>query len=159
MRIIGIDPGFAIVGFSVLELRGSEIIVLDYGSIQTHQSDTFESRLSQVRSDLGHIIKRFQPEELSIEKLFFSKNVTTALRVAEARGVLIEVAHSSGLLIQEYSPQEVKIALTSTGSASKEEVQDMAARIFNLPERPKPDDVADALAVGYCHAVSRNILI
>lgn len=158
MRIIGIDPGFAIVGFSVLELNGSDISIIDYGSIQTHQGDVFEERLAQVRSDLVKVINTYQPQEFSIEKLFFSKNVTTAMKVAEARGVLIEVAHSSGLRIQEYSPQEVKIALTSSGSASKGEVQDMVARVFELSERPKPDDVADALAVGYCHAVSRNIL-
>jgi crossover junction endodeoxyribonuclease RuvC len=159
MRILGIDPGVAIVGYAVVNMSGSVVEIVDYGSIQTAQEKLHVDRLCEVGRDIQHVVSTYSPDELSIERLFFSKNVKTALAVAEARGVLLERVRSLGVDVFEYSPQEVKIALTSHGLSTKRQVQEMVMKVFDLKEMPQPDDVADALAIAYCHAVSRKLLL
>lgn len=154
MIILGIDPGFAIVGYSVLECKGSQFKALEYGAITTDSKILFPERVEIIYKELIDIIDEYKPDELAIEEIFFNKNVTTAIKVAQARGVQILAAVNSGLDVYEYTPLQIKQATVGYGRAEKHQVQEMVKMLLNLKEIPKPDDVSDALAVAICHASS-----
>lgn len=158
MIILGIDPGYAIVGFGVIEYKANKFRVLDYGAITTSKDDDLNDRLLQIYNHLCTILDTYKPDALSIEKLFFNTNATTAIGVAEARGVCLLACKQRGLDIAEYTPLQVKQAVTGYGKAIKQQVQEMTRMLLNLQKVPKPDDTADALAVAICHAHSAGSL-
>lgn len=153
MRVLGIDPGYAIVGWGVLESAGSRFAPVAYGAITTDAGVPFEQRLREVYEGMTEIIAKYQPQALAIEKLFYQHNQTTVIGVAEARGVILLAAAQGGLSICEYTPMQVKQAVTGYGKAVKKQVQEMTRVLLRLPAIPKPDDTADALAmaVTWCH--------
>jgi len=146
MRILGIDPGTGIVGFGVIEASGQSKRMLDAGVVRTpaHQAD--ELRLITIYDEITEIITHNKPEVMVVEKLFFAKNVTTAMSVSQARGVILLAAQQNGLKVVEYTPLQIKQSLTGDGKASKQQVQQMVQTILQLREVPQPDDCADALA-------------
>jgi crossover junction endodeoxyribonuclease RuvC len=152
MRIIGIDPGTGILGFGVIDVDGQKITMVDAGVITTPANTAHDVRLEDIFNSLTEIISTTKPEVCSIEKLFFSKNITTAMTVAEARGVAILVAKQHGVTIAEYTPPQIKQTLTGYGKADKKQVQEMVRLQLGLSEVPKPDDCADALAAAITHA-------
>ena len=152
MRILGIDPGLAIVGYGVIEKTQRGIEFVDCGVINTPKTESMPVRLAQIDGEMAQLIKEYAPDEIAVEELFFSKNVTTALPVAHARGVILLNAVLNCGQIFEYTPMQVKQALTGTGAADKKQVQYMVRSILRLKEAPQPDDAADALAVAICHA-------
>lgn len=154
MIILGIDPGFAIVGYSVIEYKGSNCKPLEYGAITTDSKMLFPDRIKIIYDELIKIIDQYQPEDMAIEELFFNKNVKTAIKVGQARGVEILAGINKGLNIYEYTPLQIKQATVGYGRAEKHQVQEMVKVLLNLKEVPKPDDVADALAVAICHGSS-----
>lgn len=156
MRILGIDPGLAIVGWAVLESERGRIRPIAFGAITTPAHTSVESRLLIIKRDLEDIIDRYSPEEMAIEELFFNTNITTAITVAEARGVIICTAHAKGVKISEYTPLQVKQAVVGYGKAEKHQVIAMVTTILKLPKPPKPDDTADAVAIAICHSQCRN---
>jgi crossover junction endodeoxyribonuclease RuvC len=152
-RILGIDPGTATVGYGALLYTASDTYeYLGSGIIQTLPNTSAGQRLSMIRSDLISLIKDYCPDVLVVEALFFFKNAKTVMSVAQARGVILEAAHSMSLSVAEYTPMQVKLHLTGFGRADKRLVQDMIARLLNLPEIIRPDDASDALALAVCHA-------
>lgn len=157
MIILGFDPGIAIVGFGIIKKEGSLIKPLQYGSIQTKAELDTGTRLKQIYDASKEIIETFHPEAVSVEKLFFNRNVTTALTVGQARGVLILAAVEANLPIFEYTPLQVKQAIVGYGRAEKKQIQEMVRMYLNIKEVPKPDDVADALAIAICHAHSAKL--
>lgn len=159
MIILGVDPGYAIVGYGVVRYESNHFDVLDYGAITTNAGVDFSRRLVQIYNGLSSVIIRFRPEALSIEKLFFHSNAKTAIDVAQARGVLILAAVQNGLTVSEYTPLQVKQSVVGYGRAEKHQVQEMTRIILNLDKIPKPDDTADALAMAVCHAHSSNSLL
>ena len=152
MIILGIDPGFATTGFGVIETDNDDFRLLDYGAITTLPTDSLSKRIQQTIEDLLSIIKEFKPEQVAIEELFFSKNVKTALKVAESRGAIIYAIALQNIQIAEYKPNQVKINICGYGSAPKIQVQKMVQILLNLKDLPRPDDAADALAIAMCHA-------
>lgn len=154
MIILGIDPGIAITGFGVLESQGGKCLVVDAGAIETHKSLPEPERLHILRGELKKLIDRVSPDVMAVEKLFFFKNQKTIISVSEARGVVAAVGAECGLEMREYTPLQVKQAVTGYGRADKKQIQMMVKNILKLPEVPKPDDVADALAVALCCASS-----
>lgn len=154
MIILGIDPGFAIVGYSVIEYKGSNYKPLEYGAITTDSKMLFPDRIKIIYDELIKIIDQYQPQDMAIEELFFNKNVKTAIKVGQARGVEILAGINKGLNIYEYTPLQIKQATVGYGRAEKHQVQEMVKMLLNLKEVPKPDDVADALAVAICHGSS-----
>ena len=154
MIILGIDPGLAIVGWGVLEYDKNRFRTLAYGSINTPAGMETAARLALIHKNLTNVIDRFKPTQMAVEELFFTKNITTGIRVAEARGVIIMTGQEMGLQLAEYTPMQVKQAVVGYGAADKRQVISMVTRILNLPEPPKPDDTADALAIAICHAHS-----
>ncbi|SDE59977.1 Holliday junction endonuclease RuvC [Paenibacillus sp. UNCCL117] len=154
MRILGIDPGIAIVGFGFIDKQGHKLVPVQYGSIQTEAHTDDGLRLKQVFDALVQLIDKYKPDAVAIEKLFFNRNVTTAMTVSQARGVLMLAAVQKGLPIAEYTPLQVKQAIVGYGKAEKKQVQEMVKMFLHLSAVPKPDDVADALAVAICHAHS-----
>ncbi len=154
MRILGLDPGTAIVGFGFIDQIGSRLVPVQYGSIRTDSDTEAGVRLKQIYDALMQLIEQYKPEAVAIEKLFFNRNVTTALSVGQARGVMMLAAVQNGLPIAEYTPLQVKQAVVGYGQAEKKQVQEMTRIFLNLNAVPKPDDVADALAVAICHAHS-----
>ncbi len=152
MRILGIDPGYAIVGWGVLETRGIRVVPVACGAIRTPAHTKIEDRLLTIFREMGELIERYRPDEMAVEELFFTNNITTGIAVAEARGVILTAAAARGLKIGEYTPLQVKQAVVGYGKATKSQVISMVTSILKLPEPPKPDDTADALAVAYCHA-------
>jgi len=154
MIILGIDPGLAIVGWGVVEYNGSRFRVLGYGSIQTPAGMRTEDRLCGIYDELRKIIEKFHPTQVAVEELFFNTNVTTGIRVAEARGVILLCAKQLGLEVFEYTPMQVKQAVVGYGRAEKKQVITMVTMMLGLHEPPKPDDTADALAIAVCHAHS-----
>lgn len=159
MRVLGIDPGLAIVGFGILDsIKGSPVHVR-HGVIRTAAGEKLENRLLTIAEDLKELITVYKPEAVAIEKLFFNKNVTTGIPVAQARGVILLVLAQHGLPIHEYSPQQVKMAVTGYGSAEKMQVIELTKQLLRLQNTPKPDDAADALAVAVCHVHSAGSLI
>jgi crossover junction endodeoxyribonuclease RuvC len=157
MRVLGIDPGIAIVGFGFIDKEGSRLIPVQYGCIQTEAHTDPALRLKQVYDSTLALIDKYKPDTLGIEKLFFNRNVTTAFSVGQARGVIILAAVQRGLTIGEYTPLQVKQAVVGYGQAEKHQVQEMVRMFLKLSAAPKPDDVADALAVAICHAHSSTL--
>ncbi len=154
MRILGIDPGLAIVGYSVLDYVGNKFNVITYDAIQTKAGVPFPERLEIIFHCLSDIICKYKPEEMAIEELFFHKNVTTGISVAHARGVEVLAARLHQIPIYEYTPLQIKEAVVGYGRAEKKQVQQMVKILLNLQVVPKPDDVADAIAVAICHGHS-----
>lgn len=147
MIVLGIDPGVALLGYAILKTQGNNLEVIDYGCIETSSQEDFSQRLIQIYQKLKLIIKKYQPDKISIEDIYFAKNVKTAIKVSEARGVAILAAAETKAEILEYTPLQVKQALTGYGRAPKIQIQKMVKMILKLKEIPKPDDVADALAI------------
>ena len=156
MRILGIDPGVAIVGFGLIETERSAVRMLQYGAINTSAGLPLATRLVQIEQDLTQLIRQFQPDEIAIEELFFSKNITTGIAVAHARGVILYTAERMHLPVYEYTPMQIKQAVTGYGGADKHQVQQMVRLLLNMKEIARPDDAADALAVALTHANSAN---
>lgn len=159
MRILGIDPGYAIVGFGVLDADRGKARLVRCGAINTQAGTPMPLRLLQIQEDLETLIRDFAPDVMAIEELFFNTNVTTAIGVAQARGVILATAARLGVHIFEYSPSQVKIAVVGYGKAEKRQVMDMTKRILGLSAVPRPDDAADAVAIALCHARSRTSLL
>lgn len=154
MIILGIDPGLAIVGWGVVEYSGSHFRTLGYGAIETPAGMETEQRLSLIYDGISRLVETYHPEQMAVEELFFNTNVTTGIRVAEARGVIITCAYRKGVRIFEYTPLQVKQAVVGYGRAEKKQVIAMVTKLLGLPKAPKPDDTADALAIAVCHAHS-----
>ena len=159
MIILGIDPGYAIVGYGVIEHRSNHFKVLDFGAVTTPAGMPFPERLAHIFNGINGIIKTFSPDAMAIEKLFFNTNTTTAIDVAQARGTIILAASLNGLEIAEYTPLQVKQSVVGYGRAEKKQVQEMTRLLLNLSEVPKPDDTADALAMAICHAHSERSML
>jgi len=149
--ILGIDPGYAIMGWGVIRTNGSESECLGYGVIETHVSEEMGQRLAIINRELEKIIAKFQPTDIAIEELFFGKNTKTAIKVAHARGIVLMRAVEHTGRIFEYKPSQIKQAVVGVGNADKAQIQYMVQRILNLKEKPKPDDAADALAIALTH--------
>lgn len=158
MRILGIDPGIAIVGFGFIDKIGNKLVPVQYGCIQTKAHTDPSQRLQEVYDATLQLIDKYKPDTMAIEKLFFNRNVTTAFTVAEARGVMMLAAVQRGLPLGEYTPLQVKQAVVGYGKAEKKQVQEMVKVFLHLSAVPKPDDVADALAIAICHAHSYTLL-
>ena len=154
MIILGIDPGLAIVGWGVIEYKASKFKVLGYGSIETPAKTATEDRLLLIYKGLRSIIEKYRPDQMAVEELFFNTNITTGIRVAEARGVILMCAHAAGVKIFEYTPLQVKQAVVGYGRAEKKQVISMVTMLLGLEKPPRPDDTADALAIAVCHAHS-----
>lgn len=152
MRIMGIDPGLAIVGFGILDQRGNNLEPVDFGCIKTESNLKLSTRLKQIYDACTFIIEEHQPDVVAIEKIFFNRNVTTAFSVGQARGVVMLAAEEAGLPIREYTPLQVKNAVVGYGQAEKKQIQEMVKMLLSLPRIPQPDDVADALAIAICEA-------
>lgn len=150
MRIIGIDPGTGILGFGVIDVNGGKVKMVDAGVIKTPVKQADSDRLETIYDELHEIIKANKPTVMSVEKLFFSQNVTTAMSVAQARGIVLLCGKQHKLELHEYTPQQIKQALTGYGKADKKQVQEMVRMLLNLKDIPKPDDAADALAAAIC---------
>ncbi len=156
MRIMGIDPGIAITGYGILDYNGSQFQTVDYGAILTEAHTPLPWRLNKLYNQLKDLLENFQPQHFAVEQLFFNKNTRTALTVGQARGVILLAAEQSGLQIAEYTPLQVKQAVVGEGRAEKQQVQYMVRLLLGLAKVPKPDDVADALAIAICHAYRAN---
>ena len=152
--ILGIDPGYAIVGYGVIEYQNNHFRVLDFGAITTKAHTDFNDRLLHIHAGLTNLIEIYRPEAMAIEKLFFNTNQKTAIDVAQARGVILLAARQHNVNIFEYTPLQVKQSVVGYGRAEKKQVQEMTKLILNLDAVPKPDDTADALAMAICHAHS-----
>jgi|SRR3569833_57903 len=152
MRIIGIDPGTGILGFGVIEVKGDKAQLVDGGVIRTPVKEDDAVRLQTIFDELSDIIAQTKPIEMAVEKLFFAQNVTTAMTVAQARGVVLLCGQQAGLRIAEYTPLQIKQALTGYGRADKKQMQQMVKAVLGLKEVPQPDDCADALAAALCHS-------
>ncbi len=156
MRILGIDPGYAILGYGIIEVEGNRFKPMDYGSIMTDSKMIMPLRLKKIYNELCELIIKYGPEEVAIEELFFNKNTKTALLVGQARGAAILACANNNIEIFEYTPLQIKQALVGYGRAEKKQIQLMVRHILNLKETPKPDDTADALATAICHSNSRT---
>ena len=152
MRILGIDPGYAIVGFGIIDNNMGENIVVDYGVIETSKELVMPQRLDIIENAINEIFDVYKPDCVAIEELFYFRNQTTVIPVAEARGVILATCYKRCKAIFEYTPLQIKQALTGQGRAEKAQVQFMTKTILNLEKIPKPDDAADALAVALCHS-------
>lgn len=154
MIILGIDPGFAIVGFGVVRSETGRQSLLSCGAITTKAGELLPARLLQIESDMAQLLETFHPDAMAIEELFFTNNITTGIGVAQARGVVLCAAERFGVPIYEYSPSQVKMAMTGYGKATKKQIMDMTKRLLGLKAVIKPDDAADAVALALCHARS-----
>ena len=153
MIILGIDPGYAIVGYGIIEkLPNGKCTVVDYGAINTPKDEDFPVRLAMIQDGMKCLISKFKPDAIAVEELFFNQNITTGIAVAEARGVILCTAIQSVPRVFEFTPMQIKRAITGTGKAEKKQVQFMTKTILGLKSIPKPDDAADALAVALCLA-------
>ncbi len=152
MRILGIDPGYAIVGWGVLDYERNKFSIVDFGAITTEAGTPFPERLQIIYEDISYILKSTQPQAIAMEKLFFQNNQKTAIDVAQARGVLMLAAQQHGVDVFEYTPLQVKQGVVGYGKAEKKQVMEMTRTILGLEKVPKPDDTADALAMAICHA-------
>jgi crossover junction endodeoxyribonuclease RuvC len=152
MRILGVDPGYAIVGVGAIDFEGNHFKTVEYGAITTEASEDMFDRLKSIYDEICLLIDRVKPDAMAIEELFFYNNQKTAINVAQARGVLILAAKNHNIPIFEYTPLQVKQAVVGYGRAEKTQVQQMTKAILGLSEIPKPDDTADALAIAVCHA-------
>jgi len=157
--ILGIDPGYAIVGFGLLSSEKGQTKLITCGAINTDAGIPMPQRLLHIAEDLESLIRQFHPDVMAIEELFFNQNVTTGIGVAQARGVIIMTAAKLGVTIAEYTPSQVKQAVVGYGKAEKRQVMDMTKRLLHLSAVPKPDDAADAVAIALCHARSSTSLL
>lgn len=158
MRILGIDPGYGIVGFGIIDCTNSGTKVVDYGAISTPKEMRLPERLLIIEESFEKIIAEYKPDEIAIEELFFFRNLTTVIPVAEARGVIVTCCYKHCKKVFEYTPLQIKQALTGNGRAEKQQVQFMVKNVLGLGTAPKPDDVADALAVAICHSQINSAL-
>ena len=156
MLILGIDPGFAIVGFGLVESSGGRTRMLQCGAITTPAGEPLPATLLQISEDMDQLLEQFRPDAMAIEELFFNNNITTGIGVAQARGVLLLAAERHRVPIYEYTPSQVKQAVVGYGKAEKRQVMDMTKRLLSLKAVPKPDDAADAVAIALCHARSHT---
>lgn len=154
MRILGIDPGYAIVGYGLIDNDNGKLRPLDYGTVETPAKMATAERLVMIEEKITELIREFEPEEIAIEELFFNTNITTGIKVAQARGVILLSCAKIGSKLFEYTPLQIKSTLTGNGTAAKTQVQFMVRQLLKLKETPKPDDAADALAAAICHALS-----
>lgn len=154
MRILGIDPGYATIGFGMVESSGAQVRMVTYGAITTPAGLSLSRRLYQIGTDMEELIGKLRPDVISIEELFFNTNITTGIAVAHGRGVILYAAEKCGIPLYEYTPGQVKLAVTGYGKAEKRQVMDMTRRLLKLRAVPRPDDAADALALAICHARS-----
>ena len=151
MIVIGIDPGLARVGYGVIAVTNRKPQPICYGCIETGKDLRASERLVQIYNELTVIFEKYSPAEVAVEKLFFSKNITSAMNVSEARGVILLLAEQQKCPVSEYTPNQIKQAITGSGSADKRQMQEMIMRLLHLPEIPKPDDAADGLSIALCH--------
>ena len=154
MRILGIDPGIATIGFGLIAADKGNTSMLSYGAITTPAGLPLSKRLYQIDRDMEELIGQLKPDVIAVEELFFNTNITTGIAVAHGRGVLLCAAERCGIPLYEYTPSQVKLAVTGYGKAEKRQVMDMTRRLLKLSAVPKPDDAADALALALCHARS-----
>ena len=159
MIILGIDPGYAIVGFGILSSENGRQQLIRCGAINTEAGVPMPQRLLRIAEDMEALITQFKPDEIAIEELFFNNNITTGIGVAQARGVIIMTAAKMGVPITEYNPSQVKQAVVGYGKAEKRQVMEMTKRLLGLQSVPKPDDAADAVAIALCHARSCTSLL
>ena len=159
MRILGIDPGIATVGFGVIDSEAGKQKYVSCGTINTPAHTPLSKRLDQIYTDLEELFEAFHPDVISIEELFFNTNITTGISVAHGRGVILLAAVRHNIPVYEYTPLQVKQAVVGYGRAEKRQVIDMVRRILNMPAPPKPDDAADAVAMALCHARSATSLL
>lgn len=152
MRIIGVDPGLATTGYGVVETDFYRSTLVDFGCIRTSPEETCQERFARIYRELGAVLLQSRAEAMAVEKLFFCKNSSNAMQVGEARGVVILAGHHAGLPVVEYTPLQVKQAVTGFGRAEKRQIQQMVACLLSLKQLPRPDDAADALALALCHA-------
>lgn len=157
MRILGIDPGYAIVGYGVLDTVGMR--TEGYGVIRTEADIRIEDRLSEIYDNMCELLSTFRPDHVAIEKLYFNTNEKTAINVSQARGVIILACVKCGVRVYEYTPLQVKMSVVGYGRAEKNQVMDMTKRLLGLKKIPKPDDAADALAIALCHANTTGSLL
>ena len=159
MRILGIDPGYGITGFGLIEAERGQSRLLQCGAITTPAGMDFSARLEIIYEDMRKLLEVAKPDAVAIEELFFGQNVTTGIGVAQSRGVILLAIRQAGLEVTSYKPMQVKQALVGYGNATKHQMQDMTKRILHLQAMPKPDDAADAIAIALCHARSCTSLI
>lgn len=159
MRILGIDPGYGITGFGLIDAQRGQYCLLNCGAITTPPHTEFSWRLEVIYNDMTELLRVAQPDAVAIEELFFGHNVTTGIGVAQSRGVILLAIRQAGLPIYEYKPMQVKQAVVGYGNATKHQMQDMTKRLLHLQAMPKPDDAADAIAIALCHARSSTSLL
>ena len=159
MRILGIDPGYGITGFGVIESERGQNRLLQCGAITTPPNTDFSWRLEVIYNDMVELLRVSKPDVVAIEELFFGQNVTTGIGVAQSRGVILLAIQQAGLKVYAYKPMQVKQALVGYGNATKHQMMDMTKRLLHLNEMPKPDDAADAIAIALCHARSSTSLL
>ena len=159
MRVLGIDPGVATIGFGVVEEDRANARLIQYGVITTPAGLPLSHRLWQISQDMSQLLEQFQPEEAAVEELFFSKNITTGIAVAHGRGVLLLELERAGVPVFEYTPMQVKQAVAGYGGADKRQVMLMTQRLLKMKAIPRPDDAADALAIAICHSRSATSLL
>ena len=159
MRILGIDPGYGITGFGLIETHQGQSRLLQCGAITTPAGMDFSARLEIIYEDMRKLLEVAMPDAVAIEELFFGQNVTTGIGVAQSRGVILLAIRQAGLEVTSYKPAQIKQALVGYGNASKHQMQDMTKRILHLEAMPKPDDAADAIAIALCHARSSTSLL
>jgi crossover junction endodeoxyribonuclease RuvC len=159
MKILGIDPGYGITGFGLVDAQRGQYRLLRCGAITTPPNTDFSWRLEVIYNDMVELLRVTQPDAVAIEELFFGQNVTTGIGVAQARGVVLLAIQQAGLTVTSYKPMQVKQSLVGYGNATKHQMMDMTRRLLHLNEMPKPDDAADAIAIALCHARSSTSLI
>lgn len=159
MRILGIDPGYGITGFGLIEAQRGNAQLLKCGAITTPAGTDFSARLEMIYEDMRTLLEQAKPEAVAIEELFFGQNVTTGIGVAQSRGVILLAIRQADVPVYSYKPMQVKQAVVGYGNATKHQVQDMTKRLLHLDKLPKPDDAADAIAIALCHARSSTSLL
>jgi len=159
LRILGIDPGYGITGFGLIEAQRNQFKLLRCGAITTPAGMDFSARLEIIYNDMAELLQVAKPDCVAIEELFFGQNVTTGIGVAQSRGVILLAIRQAGLEVSQYKPMQVKQAVVGYGNATKHQVMDMTKRILGLPQMPKPDDAADAIAIALCHARASTSLL
>lgn len=159
MKILGIDPGYGITGFGLIEANRGQFQLLRCGAITTPPNTDFSWRLEIIYNDMAKLLRVTQPDVVAIEELFFGQNVTTGIGVAQSRGVILLAIRQAGLQVYSYKPMQVKQSLVGYGNATKHQMQDMTKRLLHLSAMPKPDDAADAIAIALCHGRSSTSLI
>ena len=159
MRILGIDPGYGITGFGLVDAQRGQFRLLQCGAITTPPNTDFSWRLEVIYNDMVELLRVTKPDVVAIEELFFGQNVTTGIGVAQSRGVILLAIRQAGLEVYSYKPMQVKQSVVGYGNATKHQVQDMTRRLLHLESNPKPDDAADAIAIALCHGRSATSLL